>query len=187
MRAFVILAFLCFKNTVIFGQENLIRWNEKEPLQWNDFGGKVNKKSRLHAECFAEVVYRYKFNNVKGPQFDVCANFIRNTSWIKKKYQTEALLKHEQLHFDIAELFSLRIKEAFENYNYTEDFESEIKLLFNKQKLEYHAMQQRYDDETDNSTNIEKQKEWETFVANELRRMKFKQQIVNNKINAKRK
>ncbi len=173
---------MCFTSMVTYGQENLIRWHENEPLQWADFTGRANDTSWFAAECFAEIGYRYKFNNFKDFQFDVFAKFNRNTSWIKKEYQSEALLKHEQLHFDIAELFSMRIKEMFENYNYTEDFETEIQLLFNKKKLEYHLMQHQYDEETNHSLNKKKQKEWEVYIANELWQMKFKQQFVRSDV-----
>jgi len=82
-------------------------------------------------------------------------------------------LKHEQLHFDIAELFSLRLKGLFENYNYTEDFEYEIQLLFDEKKREYQLMQRQYDEETNHSRVKKKQKEWESYISSELTKMKL--------------
>jgi hypothetical protein len=178
----VIFALVCFISIVTSGQPNLIRWNDKEPLRWEDFSGKINDTSWFDAECFAEIRYNYKFNNLKNFQFDVFANFDKNTSWIKKEYKSEALLKHEQLHFDIAQLFSLRIKEMFENYKFTQNYLAEIRLLFNKRKLEYLSIQHQYDEETGHSLDKKKQSEWENFVTTELRKMKFKQQFALNGI-----
>lgn len=182
MKALVTLVFICLASIVTYGQENLIRWHENDPLHWDDFTGKVNDTSWYEAECFAEVGYHYTFANPKDFQFDVFANFLKNISWRKKEYQSETLLKHEQLHFDIAELFSMRMKEMFENYNYTEDFETEIQQLFNKMKLEYQAMQQQYDEETNHSLNKRKQKEWETNIIDQLSGMKMKQQFAMNSV-----
>jgi len=179
MKTLVIFGFTCFLSITTRGQENPIRWNEKKPLQWNDFTGEVNDTSWFDAECFAEVSYHYQFNSLTSFQFDVVANFIRNISWIKKEYQSEALLKHEQLHFDIAELFSLRLKGLFENYNYTEDFEYEIQLLFDEKKREYQLMQRQYDEETNHSRDKKKQKEWESYISSELTKMKLMQQIAS--------
>src|SRR4051812_22301937 len=107
---FIIFGFICSISIATYSQPNLIRWNDKEPLRWDNFAGKINDTSWFDAECFAEIRYNYKFNSLRDFQFDVFANFDQNTSWIKKEYKTEALLKHEQLHFDIAQLFSLKIK-----------------------------------------------------------------------------
>src|SRR5437868_4358912 len=137
MRAFLILAFICITGTATYGQENLIRWRENEPLHWNDFTGRVKDSSWYESECFAELHYDYKFANPKNFQFDVYANFIKNISWIKKEYQSETLLKHEQLHFDIAQLCSMRMKDIFESYNYTSNFSTEIQLLFDKMTVQY--------------------------------------------------
>ena len=98
--------------------------------------------------------------------FEVSANFNKNTSWCRKEYQSETLLKHEQLHFDIAELFARKLKLAFSNYSYSRNYQNEILEIFEEKKLEYHAMQRRYDEETEHSLNMFKQKEWKTGYMN---------------------
>src|SRR3954470_6921615 len=168
MRAFVILIVICFVSILTNAQETRIRWNENKRLQWNDFAGKANDTSWYDAECFAEIGYHYKFENSRSFQFDVFANFIKDISWTKKENQSEHLLQHEQLHFDIAELFSMKMKEMFQNFNYTENYQAEIRQLFDKNKQAYHAMQQLYDNETNHSLNKTKQKEWEDNITSQL-------------------
>lgn len=174
----LIIVSICFMSLASFGQENLIKWNDNEPLQWKDFTGKINDTSWFDAECFAEIRYNYSFNTPQDFKFQVFANFDKAISWSRKEYQTEGLLKHEQLHFDIAQLYSLKIKELFESYNYTRDFLAEIQLLFAEKRLEYLSTQHQYDEETEHSLNKKKQKEWADNVSGELRRMQFKQQGV---------
>ena len=96
------------------------------------------------------------------------AKFDKSISWCKKQYQSEALLKHEQVHFDIAALYAQKLKEAFENFSYSNDFKNEIVQIFNQKKTEYHLMQQLYDDQTNHSLNILYQKDWEKAIAEQL-------------------
>jgi hypothetical protein len=168
MKAFLFAAFVCFAAAQSHAQENIIVWNESAPLQWLDFTGTVNAGSPFDAESFAEVRYSYKFNNSNDFHFEVVANFDKKTSWCKKEYRTQALLKHEQLHFDIAALYSKKLKEAFDNYRYSNDYENEINQIFNQQKNDYHAMQKKYDEETSHSLNKEKQNDWEKFIFEQL-------------------
>jgi hypothetical protein len=179
MKNFVVAALLCMVSAVSYGQENFLSWNESKRLEWNDFSGQTNDSSKFDAEVFAEVRYRYNFKNPDDFHFDVVANFNKNISWSRKQHQSQDLLKHEQLHFDIAEVYARKMKEMFDNYRYTENFSEEIVLLFNEKKLEYHAMQKQYDEETDHSLNKEKQTEWEVYVREELNRLKPTQQFVS--------
>jgi hypothetical protein len=179
MKKFIIIALSCILSVTTYAQENFIVWNENKHLEWNDFSGQANDTSNYDAEAFAEVSYRYSFKNTKDFHFDVVANFNKNTSWSKKEHQSQDLLKHEQLHFDIAELYARKMKEVFDNYSYTDDFAEEIIRLFNEKKAEYHALQRRYDDDTNHSLNKEKQSEWEIAIHEELSRLKPAQQFVS--------
>lgn len=174
MKAFLLIAFICSFTLRLFGQENAIVWNETQPLQWFDFAGPINDSSRFDAESFAEVKYNYQFNNARDFYFDVFANFNKNISWCKKEYRTQALLKHEQIHFDIAALYAKKLKEAFNNYHYSKDYKKEILQIFNQKRTEYHFMQQQYDEETNHSLNKVRQKDWEKFITEELNELKFK-------------
>jgi hypothetical protein len=158
--------------SLAYCQEQVIYWNESVPLKWKYFSGKVKDTSAFDAEVFAEVRYTYEFFSTGDYRFDVYAQVDPQTSWCKGAKQSADLLKHEQLHFDIAELFARRIKQAFENYQYTENFSSEIEQIFNQKKAEYHAVQRQYDEETNHSIDKEKQRSWQQQVQNELSKTK---------------
>jgi len=180
MKIFVLTACICISAFFANAQES-IRWNENQLLNWDDFNGKVNDTSRYDAECFAEIRYNYKFYSVSDFEFEVFASFDKNTSWSRKGTRSVALLKHEQMHFNIAELFAEKLQNDFNSYSYTAStYNLQILQLFNQKKLEYQAMQLQYDEETNHALNKEKQKEWEEFVINELRRTRLSLQLVQN-------
>jgi hypothetical protein len=177
MKPFAITAFICFSTILIYGQQS-IRWNENKQLTWEDFTGKVNDSSKFDAECFAEIRYEYRFFYPGVFQFDVYANFDRNNSWSRKEMQTPALLKHEQMHFNIAQLFAEKLRDDFENFNYSANYNDQIRLLFIRREQEYRQMQEQYDEETNHSLRTVKQKEWEDFIFGELRKTKLDLQFV---------
>ena len=174
---FAVLLFVT--NVKTFGQDNtLIRWNDAPPLSWNDFSGKVNDTSKYDAECFAEIRYQYRLYELGKFEFDVYAHFDKDISWSRKEKQSEALLKHEQMHFNIAQLFAKKLQSDFNTCSFTEKYEEQIQDLFAKTKQEYQAMQIRYDEETNHSLNKEKQKEWEVLIDYELAKSKLSLQLV---------
>jgi hypothetical protein len=156
----------------LFAQESSLLWNEQKPLSWADFSGQVKDSSAFDAEVFAEVRYKYTFYSLRDFQFEVFAIFNRNTSWSRTERRSEELLKHEQLHFDIAALHAQKLKDRFNSYNYTENFEQEIQQIFSELKEEYQAAQLKCDEETNHSVDKAKQLQWEQYVRNELIRLK---------------
>lgn len=180
MKVFITVAFLCITTITTRAQQTMIKWSGDQQLTWDDFIGKVNDTSKYDAECFAEIRYNYKFYSPTEFEFDVFANFDKSSSWRRKEMQSDDLLRHEQMHFNIAALFAEKLKDEFESSNYSSDFDIQISQLFNEKKREYQAMQRQYDEETSHSLNKEKQKQWEDFISNELRKTKLKLQFVEN-------
>src|SRR4028118_260128 len=112
MKGFYIAALLILLDFVSYGQ-NILLWNEKIPLQWADFLGKVNGKSRFDAEAFTSVKYSYTFDSSGNYSFKVQACFDRATSWIKHERSCEGLLQHEQAHFSLSQLYAKKLTVAF--------------------------------------------------------------------------
>ena len=179
MKPFFITVFLCITTILSYSQES-IRWNETNQLTWDDFTGRVNDTSSFDAECFAEIRYNYKFNSLTDFEFDVYAKFDKHISWSRKEKQSASLLKHEQMHFNIAALFAQKLKRDFDNFQYNGSFHAQILQLFNKVKLEYQAMQHQYDEETNHSLNNEKQREWEAYLDDEMRKTRLSLQLAQN-------
>jgi hypothetical protein len=167
MKGLYITALLLLLNFVSRGQDILL-WNEKIPLQWADFLGKVNDQSKFDAEAFTSVKYSYLFDSAGNYSFTVQACFDRTTSWIKQERSCENLLQHEQAHFSISQLYARKLTIAFESYDYTANFQNEILKIFKRIEIDYHQTQRLFDEETNHSLNSSKVKEWEVFIIKEL-------------------
>ena len=170
MKPLLVLIGIVICSLTLQAQDSLYVWTEKRTIQWNDFLGRVNDSSNYDAEAFAEVRYKYEFQNIANPRFEVFATFNKNTSWSKPYRQSESLLRHEQLHFDIAQIYAIKLKEEFQHFKYTENFANEIQQIFNAVKAEYHFTQIQCDEATNHSLNKEKQAEWEAYVNQELQK-----------------
>ena len=104
----------------------------------------------------------------------VKATFDPNTSWIKDpKTLTPALLRHEQLHFDIAELNARRIRQKisltkFDCLKLQPAFDNLTKPAYRV----WGAEGNRYDAETNHGLNAAKQALWEQQIAAKLLELK---------------
>lgn len=166
---------LLFCSSITFSQEDeTITWNIDQQLKWEDYMGK------LDPEVFANAKTSYKIEfvpeNVLVDEHDrmpnykkvtVVARFYKKYSWSVSR-DTE-LLKHEQLHFDIAELFARKIRKRFSELK--AKAESRFSIYYSEYKVlwaECRAYQRRYDQETNHGVNIQKNKEWVKLVQKEL-------------------
>jgi hypothetical protein len=168
VRHFAIATIFLLFSAVSYGQDYFLNWSKSRPLKWEDFSGIVNDTSNFEAECFAQVRYTYKVNSPKDFRFNVEAIFDKSTSWIKPSNKSKALLKHEQVHFDIAQLYACKLQQAFNTYPYTSNFSAEILAIFDALNREYHTMQKLYDEQSNHSLALTRQRQWEVFVETEL-------------------
>ncbi len=149
-------------------QKDRIKWDADRPLKWSDFKGTPDPNSEYGALTYSGFRYSYQYKS--GPEgtevlFDVETFFDKNSSWVRK--ETDALLRHEQIHFDITELHARRLRKALRAYKVkgSETFEEDIKEIAAKVNRERDEMQNLYDSETNHSLNTEEQRKWEGKVA----------------------
>lgn len=164
---FLTFTICCFKvasqNPV---SDNVIEWNEYYDLQWSDFQGKPGEEAAGDAGTAVEIKakpYRVK----KAIDYDVYVLFNRKKSWYRDT--SNALLRHERLHFDIAEIYGRRIRKKIremkaEGVNDVARFNQVIRELL----AESDAEDIRYDMETLHGAITKKQRVWEQSVKNEL-------------------
>ncbi|MEO6000492.1 MAG: hypothetical protein ABIN89_26855 [Chitinophagaceae bacterium] len=87
-------------------------------------------------------------------------------SKIKKPELLNALLSHEQGHYDLGEIFSIDLKRTlsaicFDKKRYSIQVDSLYKLMFAR----YDTLQRRYDTETGYMRNNEVQNKWKQKIA----------------------
>jgi predicted secreted Zn-dependent protease len=97
--------------------------------------------------------------------------FIKSKSW-KKEGVSETLLQHEQLHFDIAELFARKLrKDLSRKTSINDNNEIYFKGIYKNVINECIAMQLQYDRETNHSRNRQFQVLWEGAIQEKLQQL----------------
>ena len=153
-----------------------IDWQNHYKLKQSDF--KANKKWSLGntvANTYSGFGYCITDNNgiITGSIF---VRFYCNKSWFKSDLgDTEDIsyiLKHEQLHFDICELFGRKLyKGILSLINSNKLSQRNIDKIQSKLEKQYSNYQKAYDKETNHSINVNEQRRWEKKVKNELEKL----------------
>ena len=148
----------------------LLEWNEFYDLTWDDFRGNPGEGAIGDAGTAVKITAKPYYVK-KQVQYDVTAYFDRGKSWSRGK--SDALLKHEQLHFDIAELYARKIrKKIIELSLRGEDDLSVFNSAIRRILEESNEADQRYDLETLHGALQKKQALWEKQVKEQLQGLK---------------
>ena len=160
----------CFSQEVVIENDSLLLWQADRSLTWEDFKG---AQRNYHGNVLAEACGKIKTVDTywigETPKFNIRCYFIKTCSWTIT--DDPESLEHEQIHFDIYELFTRKIRKAFDELNqnnisdlkkYTDTFS------FYLQENEKHN--EMYD--IDVVTDQTKQLEWKAEVLKELEELK---------------
>lgn len=142
-----------------------IEWKKDYKLSWKDFR-KTNKKHHYDALSSTGIAFSYVVGQ-KGVKVEAKAIFDRSESWVRKGRETESLLEHEQLHFDIAELYTRKLREKIERDNITTA--SGLDKVYNRIVIDLRKRQRMYDQQTDHGINKKEQMRWQEEIANQLK------------------
>jgi predicted secreted Zn-dependent protease len=160
--------------------KSMLEWNEFYTLSWEDFKGKPTEESIGDAGTAVRIKAKpyYVDNKLK---YNVNAYFNRDKSWATDR--SPELLKHEQLHFDIAELYARKIRKRIsdlssEGVKDIDTYNAEIRALLD----ESNERDRQYDAETLHGAISKKQVHWEQMVKEELQALnkyKKKKKIIS--------
>jgi hypothetical protein len=158
---------------------NCIPWKEGSRLKWSDFEGKAKKNSLNEALTDSGMSIELKCDG-KTSKAVVKCYFNPNISWTKST-DSDYLLGHEQLHFDITELFVRKLRKQLAKFgNDCEALSKHIDAYYQRNYKDFVAYQDRYDRESKHSLNEEMQKFWEQKVARELDELKEYARLASN-------
>lgn len=149
-----------------------IEWNATRPLSWKDYLHRPTENAFGDAFALTSVTHSVRGGISKGkPNFEVYVLFVREESWTSDSTDM-ALLAHEQLHFDIAELYARKLRKQIEAMGKQEvtdlkEYRKKIQYLLDQFKLK----SSDYDEETVHGRIGEKQEEWRIFVSSEMQRL----------------
>lgn len=146
--------------------ENHLEWQNDYALRWEDFKGQPSADD--FGDAATAIRISAKPRKVNGKlNYQVKTIFIRDQSWYRKK--SERLLRHEQLHFDIAEIYARKIRRKVKEYNRLgvtdyRVYNRAIQLIL----AESDAADRKYDRETLHGAVLKQQIKWEYTIRREL-------------------
>ncbi len=182
MRLTKIFTFLLIVFSVQLGFAQKIKWSPGYKLKWSDFQNRAARNPNDNTAAYAYCGIQYevvKSTNPKKPvSIKVYSVFDVQKSWKRSAELPDEILNHEQIHFDISELYARKLRKVIRDKirtsgDYDQYFKTEYQKLYN----EYMALQDKYDKETNHGQNAEKQAYYNQFIATSLNNLKFYQQL----------
>lgn len=166
-----------YANDSICG-ERYIEWHENIKLTWDDFqGDQPEKISYELAAAATSVKMSFDINEARC-EITCCIKvlFNKKKSWTAYKpvkimndsLGAEYLLKHEQGHFDIKEIYARMIRKKLSKIKRSSF--KEVKREIENVKREFYSLESKdkYDKETNHSMNKEQQAIWDKKIFKEL-------------------
>ncbi|MEM6722386.1 MAG: hypothetical protein AAF598_00035 [Bacteroidota bacterium] len=152
------------------GREEILHWEKTRKLSWADFQGFPHAGSayQLIGALTSSGIY-YDKSCVNGYiAFDVQAYFEKHNSWVRDEARTDQHLSHEQVHFDITELYSRKITQALKEKSFKCEQDEEFEKFMEFMLLKWRSEQINYDLATNYSHRHQEQEEWTAKVQDEL-------------------
>jgi predicted secreted Zn-dependent protease len=83
------------------------------------------------------------------------------------------ILKHEQGHFDIAEIFARKLHKRMKEYRFNQStYQTDLREIYSSITAEKEAFQDLYDNETDHSRKKDVQEKWLKKISELLNDLK---------------
>jgi len=150
-----------------------MQWNENRQLTWDDFRGVPDLDGGYVASTNSGMSFSFSYKVKEGKmtmEYEILCNFYPELSWYKPDLVTDYILKHEQTHFDISELYTRKLRKAMEETSFSNNPKEEVNELYQKMENARRQLQAKYDSETDHSKNEPVEIQWRRFVAKELKK-----------------
>lgn len=155
-----------------YQEDETIAWNAKSRLSWKDFRGKVPVTARASAITASGITYRFSTSGTQNDfhvDFQIDTHFYPDKSWYQPELCDTITLSHEQLHFDISELYARKFKQRLAKTTLThENVKAKVRAIYREINEELNDFQNQYDDETNFSRNHEQQLIWNEKIKNAL-------------------
>jgi hypothetical protein len=177
---FILVTLLCVSFSA---DDGVIVWNKNRPLTWDDYKGKPQKRFAAASTVYSLGRKVLMQNDV--PVARIEAYFYCNDSWRNIDWISESVLRHEQKHFDIVELYCRKMRKQISEMTFIDlkDAEKKVDALYETLNQEMDVYQDKYDDESDGSMDHEGQVKWSGKIAAELQALdKYQERFVPLKI-----
>jgi len=168
---------------------NVLVWSNDSFLRWTDFNAESNPAAFEDSHSIIKYRYTWTINSEKIESqilffienIQLSVEFYPGLSWVRTLQTNDDLLKHEQGHFDLAELIKRENLEKLQNKFHNKQFPTRGKneeqrkqfakvdsgkmIAIEVEKLEEILSQRRqeYDEQTNFGQNLEKQSEYNSI------------------------
>lgn len=154
-------------NTNLFAQDDAsIEWGR--PVMYTDFEATPNAKDTAAANISVTILLGYSAVRDGTLAFKVVAVMDKRESWIREAFKTEAVLRHEQGHFDIAHIFAKQLEKELSSRAYTTREVKTLNALYNTFLEKMNTLQLRYDKETKGGLEAGAQRRWQKYIEGEI-------------------
>jgi len=154
--------------------EPVINWNKKQKLNKTDFNSSISSNID-NAVANTATGFGYSITDSAGTiTGSIFVRFYPEKSWWNadriQADKADYILKHEQIHFDICELFGRKLfKEITQLANSGKLNDRNIERMYLKLEKQYSRYQNKYDKETNHSINRVEQYYWSNHIKRELK------------------
>ena len=128
MKKFLSLAVFAFPLLILSHlEEEYVKWQENRRLTWEDFKAAPLKLGNTAAMTTTHLGFAYNVTNGKV-SYKIDCRFEKNKSWGLVK--NDWILKHEQGHFDIAEIFARKLNRSINEYEFNKSsFQKDLDVI----------------------------------------------------------
>lgn len=149
----------------------ILEWSPDRKLTWEDFKGKPDRHldTNIAARSSCRFGIRVDTSNASNVTVVVTNEFIRNQSSVRPNRKTPALLAHEQLHFDLCEVYARILRKQLSNTKLSVLNANRVATdIFLEVYKTYKERQWAYDDETHHGLEPTAQQRWAQSIEKEL-------------------
>ncbi|MEM9681103.1 MAG: DUF922 domain-containing protein [Bacteroidota bacterium] len=169
------LCLCCFLFLGTAQDEETIMWNENRKLTWADFKGEVNRGTDAVALTASGITFGYSLSRtdgrITGFRTTVEAHFYPHKSWFIEEKADDYILGHEQLHFDITELYTRKLRQQISQLRVSQSIKSQLDNLHSNINEALAKTQNEYDSQSRHSIDSVYQRRWEAFIETELKKL----------------
>ncbi|MCM4165238.1 DUF922 domain-containing protein [Arenibacter sp. A80] len=144
-------------------EDEVVLWTPERKLSWSDFKGRPSANSGAAAITASGITYSFSAQGTNDKMvldFKVDTYFYPEKSWYIPKLANPTILGHEQLHFDIAEVFARKLRRILDTTQFTGNAKYEVKEIYRNILHELNNYQNQYDSETNFSRDTVQQLSW---------------------------
>ncbi|MEZ4808321.1 MAG: hypothetical protein R2815_12730 [Flavobacteriales bacterium] len=151
-------------------RDSIAVWDPVRQLHWTDYRGQVPVQTPHGAVTHLVVQSSNVFPDWRHVDYEVICHMVKEKSWVKPEHRRDSvLLRHEQVHFDLAECSARTLrKKLMEETMAIDECNSRLQVLRDSVHRELQKLQDKYDRETAHGVLVSEQARWARKVEHML-------------------